>query len=150
MSTYISPRKTTTGTADRVLTISSRVHLVKSRAQSVSDGWPQENSIRVKYYLGQLLISSSSRIREGEKLQKECVAEALILVHKARGHDDVHGLSEQILIDWVVAWELRLITPRTKQLKARARRAVRWPSCFLATSLFILFFIGSLICSFLW
>lgn len=96
----------------------------------------------MKYYLGQLWISSSSRVSEGKQLQKESIAEASTLAHNAQTKDPVDGLSEELLIDWVVAWELRLITPRKQQLEAGVRVA-RCPPYFLATSLLALFFVGA-------
>ncbi|KAI0548144.1 hypothetical protein F4679DRAFT_552083 [Xylaria curta] len=91
----------------------AKFHLDKLYPRSIEE-WPIENTIRVNYYYGQLLAKLNPSSDQGALLCQNALLEAAAILKEHEPNFEFAALADEIMIDYMVAWELRLATPRAE------------------------------------
>lgn len=78
--------------------------------------WPSENVARARYYLSQVLKRRDLYDQHAASLEQEVQATvAQLLRHEGLGKAVAYHDNYPILLDFMVPWECRLVTPRQSQ-----------------------------------
>ena len=89
---------------------------MKTLATNERAVWPSENIIRAKYYLSQILRQRDPNNEKAVRSQRE--VEGSIeqsLIHEGLKEAAAYHGNYPILVDYMVPWKCRLITPRKAQ-----------------------------------